>query len=164
MTAIVLNTTSSEVEIENLNHDKYITTPEFNKLTAEGFAARLKQANLVTKTDFDYKLTSFSKRSFSNKTKHLEVQKKLDSLLRKITIFSLGRIYFTSNDGSKNRFVYQPIFYVVELKIEKRIEYINGWKSKSVYNSKLVALNGAFLPNLKYFGNKIVIILFLDFR
>ena len=30
------------------NHDKYITTPEFNKLIAENFAARLAQANLAT--------------------------------------------------------------------------------------------------------------------
>ena len=31
------------------NHDKYISTPEFNKLSPEIFAAILKQANLVTK-------------------------------------------------------------------------------------------------------------------
>ena len=37
-------------------HDRYITTPEFNKLTAENFAERLKQANLVTKTDLDNKV------------------------------------------------------------------------------------------------------------
>ena len=40
-----------EFKMENKipNHDKYITTPEFNKLTAESFAARLKQADLVKK-------------------------------------------------------------------------------------------------------------------
>ena len=32
-------------------HDKYITTQEFNKLTVENFAARLKQANLASKND-----------------------------------------------------------------------------------------------------------------
>ena len=42
------------------NHDKYITTPEFYKLTAENSAARLKEANLVIKTDFDDKLKSLS--------------------------------------------------------------------------------------------------------
>ena len=52
-------------------HDKYITTLEFNKLTAENFAARLAQANLITKTDFDAKLSSLSKKITSNKTKHL---------------------------------------------------------------------------------------------
>ena len=46
-------------------HRRYITTPEFNKLTADNFADRLKQANLVKtnyivnllkKTDFDKKI------------------------------------------------------------------------------------------------------------
>ena len=37
-------------------HGKYITTEEFNKLTAENVSARLLQANLKTKTDFDAKL------------------------------------------------------------------------------------------------------------
>ena len=52
----------TEKKITDDNHDKYITTPEFTKLTSENFAARLKQANLVTKTEFDNKLTSFNKR------------------------------------------------------------------------------------------------------
>ena len=33
-------------------HDKYITTPEFNKLTAENFAARLAQAKFNNKNRF----------------------------------------------------------------------------------------------------------------
>ena len=53
MTTTFLSRKISEVENKNLNHDKYITTPEFNKLTAENFTARLKQANLVNKNDFD---------------------------------------------------------------------------------------------------------------
>ena len=32
-------------KITDHNHDKYITTPAFNKLTAENSAARLAQAN-----------------------------------------------------------------------------------------------------------------------
>ena len=38
-----------EKKITDYNHDKYITTQEFNKLTAEDFAAILKQANLERK-------------------------------------------------------------------------------------------------------------------
>ena len=47
------NTKINEIEkkISDHNHDKYITTPEFSKLTAEDFAARLAQANLATKGD-----------------------------------------------------------------------------------------------------------------
>ena len=48
----------------NHKHKKYITTPEFNKLTAENFAARLAQANIVTKTDFDNKLSSLNKKNY----------------------------------------------------------------------------------------------------
>ena len=42
VTTTVLNTKISEVENKILSHDKYIATTEFNKLTAENFAARLK--------------------------------------------------------------------------------------------------------------------------
>ena len=35
-------------KISDHKHDKYITTPEFNKLKAENFAARLSQVNLLT--------------------------------------------------------------------------------------------------------------------
>ena len=58
VTTTVLNTKISEVHNKIPNHDKYITTPELNKLTTENFTAWLKQANLVTKTYFDKKLTN----------------------------------------------------------------------------------------------------------
>ena len=45
-----------EKKLTDHNHDKYITTPEFNTLAASVFNARLSQANLITKTDFDAKL------------------------------------------------------------------------------------------------------------
>ena len=32
-----------------IDHDKYITTPEFNELTAENFAVILAQTNLASK-------------------------------------------------------------------------------------------------------------------
>ena len=56
-----------EKEITDHKHDKYNTTPEFNKLAAENFAARLAQANLITKTDFDDKLSSLYRKIASNK-------------------------------------------------------------------------------------------------
>ena len=57
------------------DHARYIAYQEFNKLTVEFFAARLKQVNLVSKTDFNNKLISFD-RNYFNKTKYLQVQKK----------------------------------------------------------------------------------------
>ena len=46
----------------------YINTTEFNELTAENFAARSAQANLITKTDVDAKLLSLNRKITSNKT------------------------------------------------------------------------------------------------
>ena len=63
-----------EKKVTDHTHDKYINTPEFNKPTAENFAARLAQANLVTKTDFDNKLINLNKKINSNKIKYLIVE------------------------------------------------------------------------------------------
>ena len=54
------NTKVTEIEnkLNNHNHDKYIDTSEFNKLPVDVFNARLAQANFITKTDFDTKLSS----------------------------------------------------------------------------------------------------------
>ena len=70
-----MNTKISEVENKVSDNSKYITTQEFNNLTAESFASRLKQANLVIKTDFDNKVTSLNELITLNETKHLEETK-----------------------------------------------------------------------------------------
>ena len=63
-----VNTKIIKVHYKIPNQEKCIAAPEFNKLTAEVFAARLEQASLVSKTNFNNKLTS------SNRTIYLEVQ------------------------------------------------------------------------------------------
>ena len=96
----------------------------------------------MNKTDFDSKLTSFNKRITWNKTKHLEVQKKRNSLITNADNLFLGRMYFTNNDGSQNTFVYQPILDTFELK-------------KDIFNSKLKPLYTAFLDSIKLSEYKI---------
>ena len=82
------NTKINEIEkkLTDHDHDKYIATPKFNKLAVENFAARLAQANLVTKsdianfvykTDFDNKLKNLSNKVTSYKSKHLLVENEL---------------------------------------------------------------------------------------
>ena len=62
--------TDIENKLNNHNHDKYVATSEFNTLAANVFNARLAQANLITKTDFDAKLSSLNRKITANKTKH----------------------------------------------------------------------------------------------
>ena len=109
------------------DHAKYITTQKFNNLTAQNFAARLKQANLVSKINFHNKLISFNKNITSNKTKYLEIQK----------------------NGPQNMFVYQQILGTLELKKDKKADNVLSWKSKGVFNSTFKPLYTAFLHSIK---------------
>ena len=144
VTTNVLNTRISEVENKIPDNSKYISTQEFNKLTAENFEARLKQGDLVNKTDFDNKLTRFNRRITSTETKHLEVQKKINRLITKDYNLFLGRIYFKSDDGSENTFVYQPRLVAIELKKDKCTGYVLSCKSNREFNSKLKPLYATF--------------------
>ena len=77
----------------------------------------------MDKTDFDHKLISFNRKITSYKTKYLEVQRKLNRLTTKYYNSFLGRIYFASNDGSQNTFVYQPTLDTSEIKKNKGADY-----------------------------------------
>ena len=77
----VLNAKFHKVENKIPGHAKYITTKEFNKLTAENSVTRLKQADLVNKTDFDNKLASSKRQITSNKTKAFKSSKEINKIL-----------------------------------------------------------------------------------
>ena len=79
-----------------------------NKFTAENFAARLAQADLVTKTDFDNKLSSLKKKITSNKTKHLIVENELKKLETFDSIYFRSKSHF-EDDGTQNYLVFQPM-------------------------------------------------------
>ena len=83
-----------EKKITDHTHDDYNTTPEFNKL-------KLAQADLVTKADFDNKLSSLNRKITANKTKHLIVENEL----KKVKTFDLsyfrGKSHF-EEDGTQN--------------------------------------------------------------
>ena len=51
ITNVVTITALPAVKNKIPDHSKYITSPEFNKLTAENFTATLKEASLATKGD-----------------------------------------------------------------------------------------------------------------
>ena len=66
---IVYNTKISEIGNKittDHDHDKYITTQEFNRLTSENFTARLKQVNFASKNDI---VNFVKKTSFGEKLK-----------------------------------------------------------------------------------------------
>ena len=97
-----------ENKLNNYDHDKYITTPEINTLAADVFNARLKRANLVTKTDFDNNVSSLNNKFALNKTKNESIENEIKKLK------TLDLSYFISNshfeeDGTQNYLVFQPL-------------------------------------------------------
>ena len=92
------NITEIEKKLNDHNHDKYITTPEFNKLSKNVFNARLAHANLVTKTDFDAKLSSLNRKITENKSKLLLVENELKKLKAFDSSYFRGKSHF-EEDG-----------------------------------------------------------------
>ena len=68
---------------------------QFNTLAADVFNTRLAQANLITKTDFDAKLSSIKRKITSNKSKNLLVENELKKLKYSIR-------FILEEDGTQN--------------------------------------------------------------
>ena len=106
------HTKISEIEnkVNNHNHDKYITTPEFNTLAADVSKARLAaQTDLIRKPDFDSKLQGISDRVTKNKTKYLLVENELKKLQKFDAAYFRGKSHF-EEDGTQNYLVFQPMY------------------------------------------------------
>ena len=103
------NTKVAEVEnkLNNHNHDKYIDTQEFNKLAADVFHARLAQAKLIAKTEFDSKLSNLNRTITWNKSKHLLVENELNKLKSFDSSYFIGKSHI-DEDGTQSYLVFQP--------------------------------------------------------
>ena len=95
--------TEIEAKITDHNHDKY-TTLEFNALTTGAFNARLAQAHLITKTEFDANCQVFIQIT-TNKTKHLFVENEFKKLKTFDSIYFRGKSHFEEN-GTQNYLVF----------------------------------------------------------
>ena len=98
------------------DHDKYITTEEFTKLTSNSFTARHKQeiGNFVNKTDSDNKLkniTSNKKKSkeLSEKVKAISTKRLIKDLINRFSILN-GARYFPSGIF-KNYLIFIPLIH-----------------------------------------------------
>ena len=151
------NTKITEIEkkLTDHNHDKYITTPEFNTLAADVFNARIAQANLITKTDFDAKLSNLNRKITTNKAKHLLVENELNKLKTFDLSYFIGKIF--DEDGIKNDLVFEPIIRYYKVNTITNTGYVLSWKSKglSVESIKLpTTSDNSLTSELNYDGSK----------
>ena len=150
------NTKIKEIEnkLNNHNHDKYITTPEFNKLAADVFNARLAQANLITKTDFDAKLSSLKRNITPNKTKSLLVENELNKLKTFDSGYLISKSHF-EEDGTQNCLVFQPLNKY--FKVIANADYVSSWKSMRLSAETIkppATSDNSLTPAVSYYGTK----------
>ena len=122
-------------------------------LSANVFNARLAQANVIPKTDFDAKLQNISRRITSNKSKHLLVENELKTL----KAFDLS--YFRGKDYlEENYLLFKPMN-----KYFKKIannESILSWKSKGLFGDVIKSPttdNNSLAPKLECINKKMLV-------
>ena len=132
---------------------KYITTTEFNKLTKEYFAERLKQVNLASKTDISdfLKRTGFDKklRKINNKV----TSSKAKNLTNGYSIITVARNLI--EDESQNYLVFQPVFKYFQTFTGTNKTF--AWKSEGLSEEsfKIPITSGkSFSPKLTFIHNR----------
>ena len=137
-------------------HDKYITTSKFNTLATNVFNTRIAQASLITKTNFDSKLSNLNRKITANKTKHLLVESELNKLKTFDSSYYHGKNYF-DEDGALNYLVIQPINKCFKVNTINATNYVSSWKSKELSDENIkppTTTDNSLAPTLNYYGNK----------
>ena len=129
-----------EKKLADHNHDKYITTPEFNTLDSDVFNARLAQANLIAQIYFDAKLSNLNRKITASKSKHLFAENELKKLQTFDVSYFIGKIHF-EEDGTQNCLVFQPMYrYFKRIAGVGNSNYIYYWQSKRFSDEKIILL------------------------
>ena len=142
--------TDIENKLNNHNHDKYVATSEFNNLAANVFNARFGQANLITKTYFDAKLSSLNRKITANKTKHFLNDNDLS--------YYRGKQYFEEGSGKQHYLVFLPMGKYFKLNsVVNAADYVLSWQSKGLSNENIrppTTSDNSLNPELNYYGTK----------
>ena len=153
----IYNTKISELEkkFTDHNHDKYITTPEFNTLAADVFNARLARANLITKTDFDNRVSSLDSKIAANKSNE-SIENELEELQKGFGLVLSGNTTFDEWDDLQTYLIFQPVQRY--FKIITNTKYIAEWKSKGMSDESIkppTTSNNSLTPLIGYYSYKI---------
>ena len=145
----------TEIEKKLIGHDHDITTPEFNNLAARVSDARIRQADLVTKADFDTKLRCFNQNNNPTKTKYLLVENEFKKLKTLDLRYFKGKSYF-EEDGTQKCLVFQPMYRYLKMIPNKK--YISEWKCKGLTDESIkpsTSSDNSLSPLIVYLGKKI---------
>ena len=139
------------MKIYNHDHDKYVATSEFNTLAANVLNVRLAKANLITKTDFDAKLSSLNRKTTANKTKHFLNDNDLS--------YYRGKQYFDERSGKQNYLVFLSLKKYFKLNsVAGVVNHVLSWQSKGLSNESIkqpiTSSDNSLTPELNYYVTK----------
>ena len=103
--------------------------------------------SLVKSSDLNKKIATLATK--------VELKAEQDKIMKLEAFDSInvhGKMFF-GDDSSQNIFAYQPTPDTLELKKDKSTDYVNSWKSKEVYTSKLKLSRD--ILRIKRFGCKV---------
>ena len=109
---------------------------------------------MITKKDFDARLSSLNKKITSNKTKNLLVENELNKLKTFDSSYVIGKSHF-EEDGTQNYLVFQPLNKY--FKVIDNTDFVSSWKSKglSAETIKLPTTSyNSLTPIVTYYGTK----------
>ena len=114
------------------------------------FNPRLAHTNLITKTDFDAKLSSLNRKITANKTRHFLNDNDLS--------YYRSKQYFNEGSGKQNYLVFLPINKYFKLNsVADAADYVLSWQSKGLSDERIkppkTSCNG-FNPELNCYGTK----------
>ena len=107
---------------------------------------------MITKTDFDDKLSSINRKITSNKSKHILVENELNKVKTFDSGCFIGKSHF-GEDGTQNYLVFQPMYRYFRLMTNT--SNILSWQSKGLSNESITPPNTNISPSIDYVGNKI---------
>ena len=107
---------------------------------------------MITKADFDAKVSSLNKKITKNKSKHLLVENELNKLKTFDSSYFIGKSHF-EEDGTQNYLVFQPLNKYFKL-ITNTLSILS-WQSKGLSNESIDHPTTSLSPSIKYVGNKI---------
>ena len=108
---------------------------------------------MITKTDFDAKLSSLNKKITQNKTKHLLAENELKKLKTFDSSYFIGKSHFEEDD-MQNCLAFQPINRYFKI---GNSDYVLSWKSKGLSAESITpsAPNNFLNLSLNYLDAKI---------
>ena len=109
---------------------------------------------MITKADFNAKLSGLNRKITKNKTDHLIVKNELNKLKTFDSGYFIGKSHF-EEDGTQNYLVFQPMSKYFKI---GNSDYVLSWKSKGLSAESITppsAPNNFLNPSFNYLGTKI---------